>query len=787
MNAALVTTRDGSDGLATLSSDGRPPETRMASAVDSAERIQKLLNAEKMGRSQRRALVKGLVDGNPPYRPGDLRKAGRAHACNVNWRVAEFYLSMARFAFYEVFAETPTFATVTTDFGSAGKRKEWGDIMTEEYDALQRSDNSWDRTNQFSIFDMVLYGCGPMIFPDELDWRNEFLPCSNLIVPDFTPSDTSKWEETALLKNYRPDELYQFIRNEKIAKELGWNVEATKQAIMQAHTLWQEGGKYKTWEWHQQMLKNNAYWYGSTSRYVQCSHYLYREFPQAGEDVGRITHTILINPEDNQVSNANQLGYLFQKIRRFECWNQVVHPMYYDNDGGGYHHSVTGLGVKMYSAMEYQNRLICNVADKAFAPKILFRPLTANSGQELSVVQYAEFGQVPAGFEVVQTPVQSFMEEGIELNRELTGMIASNLAQYRTALTKDSGNPITAYEANLRASEQSKLGKTQLNHYYNQLDWLFQEKFRRASNPKLNGFMPGGRDAVRFRQACFNRGVPPMAMSRAIVKATRTVGQGSPFMRQQALGQLLQIAPMMSESGRENLMSDYIAAVAGQSMVSRYAPEGETPEAVDQAAFATMQAGLAKDGIPPVVGGSQDHQIFARVFLEAAAQSIQAVQQSQDPMQAAPGVIQFLDTIGPALAKHIEALKADPSRAQDYKAMSAQLKQIGGIKDQLQQQLEKIVQQQQQQAQQAQQRQQQMATQQQLDQAELQNKLQNADAKTQAALQQKQQKHDQAMQLNDAATASEITRKNAIAKTDEALKVQKHTTDQALKTEAAGV
>jgi hypothetical protein len=773
MNKSTVI--DGSEGLENLV-DGKPPETRMATAIDSSQRIQKLLNSEKMGRSQRRALVKGLVDGNPPYKPADLKRAGRSQACNVNWRVAEFYLSMARFAFYEVFAETPTFATVTTDFGSPAQRNEWGDVMTAEFDALLRSDNSWDRTNQFSIYDMVLYGCGPMVFQDELDWRNEFVPCSNLIVPDFTPSDTSKWEEAAILKNYLPTELYKCIRNEKEAVEMGWNVEATKQAIMQAHTLWQEGGKYKQWEWHQQMLKNNAFWYGSTSRYIQCVHYYYREFPEAGESEGRITHCVLINPEDNTVQKANGLGYLFQKLRRFECWDEIVHPMYYDNDGGGYHHSVTGLGVKMYSAMEYQNRLICNVADKAFAPKILFRPLTANSDQQLSIVQYAEFGKVPAGFDVVQTPVQSFMEEGVAFNRELTGLISSNLAQYRTALTKDSGNPITAYEAQLRASEQSKLGKTQLNHYYNQLDWLMQEKFRRAANQKLNGFLPGGRDAVRFRHACQAGGVPLQAMRRACVKATRTVGQGSPFMRQQALQQLLAISPMLGESGKGNLISDYIAAVAGQSMVERYAPSAESPALTDQAALATLQVAAAKDGVAPIVGGSQNHYVFARVFLQSGVQAIQSLQQAQDPqsfMQSAPTVIQFLDTIGPSLAQHIQALNGDVSHQNEYKELMDQLKQLEQAKAGIEQQAKQMFQQQQKAAQQNQQRQQQAMTDAQLAEVELQNKIRMQQQKTDAAIRMKQEKHDQGKALADASTASEISRRNVVAASDQALKAKK--------------
>lgn len=548
---------------------------------------------------------------------------------------------------------------------------------------------------------------------------------------------------------------------------MGWKIEETKKAIMEAHTFWQRGTQYQQWEWHQQQLKNNAFWYNSTSRYIQCVHYYYREFPKPGEDEGRITHTILINPEDNQTTIKD--SYLFQRVGRFEHWNQIVHPMYYDNDGGGYHHSVTGLGQKMYSAMEYQNRLICNIADKAFAPKILFRPLTAADDQKMNIVQYAEYGKVPSGYEVVQTPVQSFMEEGVAFNRELTSLISSNLAQYRTALSREGGNPITAYEAQMRASDQSKLGRTQLNHYYNQLDWLYEEKFRRATNPKLNGFMPGGRDAVKFRNACLNRGVPMQALRKIKgVRASRTVGQGSQFMRQQTSQQILSISSMLPESGRMNAISDYIAALAGQSMVNRYAPKTETPQAVDQLSMATLQIAAAKEGVSPVVGGSQNHYIYARAFLQAGVEALQSVQQGANPVE----VVGFIQTIGPALIAHIAAMQSDPSRQAEAKEMLKQATQLEAMAKQLQ---AKVQQQQQaaaRQQQQLQQRQAQMNSEQQLDAAEVKHKLAMSEAKTKAALEQKAAKNAQSMAIADAQSASKIQRANMEALADTALKAR---------------
>ncbi len=750
---------DPNEGLENLEPDGQPPESRMEDPIETSYRIQQLMDGEKHGRSARRALVKGLVDGNPPYRQSDIRKAGRRSQCNVNWRVSEYYLNQARSAFYDVFSESPGYATVRTDFGNTDEIETFSRIITEEFDRLLRDEPSWDYANQISQYEMILYGCGPLIFCDGIDYRNEAVLNQNLLVPEMTLSDTHRWEEAAVVRDYLSHELYDKIRRESIASEMGWNVEATKKAIMKACIKTNEGGQYSSWTWHQQMLKNKSYWYSSQSKVIQAVHYYFREFPLPGQQEGRITHCILINPE---AENQEQSQFLFRSVGRFKSWDDIIHPMYYDNDGGGYHHSVTGLGVKMYSAMEYQNRLLCNLADKTFAPKILFKPTTANANEQLDIIQFGDYGKVPAQFDTVQIPIGSYIDDGLAFHREMTRLVASNLSQYSPALSKESGNPITAYEASVRASEQARLGKTQLNHYYNQIDGLYLRKFTRAANPRLNSFDPGGASAHEFQKRCRDRGVPPQALLRIeSVKATRIVGQGSQFMRQQSLEKLMATLSLWpSEGGRNNLLSDYIASLTGQAMVNRYNPPIETSSAVsDQKAFATLQVGAAKDGVAPVVSGSQNHFVFASVFLKAAGDAVGSLEKGGDPA----AVYQFIETIGPAIAQHLGAVSGDPTRADIVKAMADQWKKLAAFHDQLGQQLQQQQQKQQQAMQKTQAIQQGTDPEQQLAQAEFEAEQQRKNAKLQADMGRKDQTTAQKLRINDLTTASKIINQSRTA------------------------
>jgi hypothetical protein len=54
-------------------------------------------------------------------------------------------------AFYDVFAEVPTYANIRTAYGNdMDKREEWSKIITEEFDRLQKMDKDFDYLMQLS-------------------------------------------------------------------------------------------------------------------------------------------------------------------------------------------------------------------------------------------------------------------------------------------------------------------------------------------------------------------------------------------------------------------------------------------------------------------------------------------------------------------------------------------------------------------------------------------------------------------------------------------------------------
>ncbi len=728
---------------------GAVPQTRFKDALAVQNFARRLIdNDQTAGRAFKRARCNGQVDGNPPYRNSALIKAGRAEACNVNWQVAKAFVDSATGPFYDLFSEAPGYMEVTTAHGTEEERAEWSRGCSEEANQLLEDSQAFDRLMQQSQWEMVMHGCGPLFFEDRECVLPRSVHCGDLKVPEFTPSDLDEWEVAAIQVPYFPPDLYKFIAKEDHASAIGWNIAFTKNVIANAINIRQQNGMLYDWEFYQQELKNNSYSYVDDSKVCWVMHVFWKEFD------GTITHAIV--QRDSAISGTDlPTDYLFLHQNRYRNFRECVHSMYFDRGNGGYHHSVTGLGVKMYAGMEFQNRLLCKMADDAFLPKTMFSPMTPSNTQKFELMQLGPYAVLPAGFQMQQAAVQGVINDEVALENKLSDIMESNLSAYRQQLMKQEGNPPTARQVMYDASQQSSLSKTTVNRYYKQLDALYKEIYRRMSD--LNSTDPM---ACAFRDACERRHIPPEAYANVIrVRAIRVIGQGNSFMRQQAAQTAWTIyGPALPEEGRSRLLSDGLASSMGYLSAARYNPSRKISSlADDQRAEAMLQVAAMKVGVPPVVTQTQNPVTYAMTFLQAAAGAMQSVQQGANPME----VVQFLKLAGTAIMAHMQRFGKDPAHQQILKQLVQQWKQIAQFTDQLEKQL-------QQQADQQQQQQTRTATAMgdiEIKRAKAQADIQIKTAKTQAQLQQSREKHmqrmaeqRQGMVLEDAKTAADIHR-----------------------------
>jgi hypothetical protein len=734
--------------LETINEEGKAPETRIADAASAREIFQKLIMADEL-RNSTRAKLRGLVDGNPPYNPAELRRNNQAFRTNVNFRESEAFLTLAMSAFYDVFAEVPTYANIRTAYGNdMDKREEWSKIITEEFDRLQKLDKDFDYIMQLSQREMVLIGDGPLIFEDGSNWRCKAIMATDLLVPDGTKSNVSDWKVACVRTRMGVDDLFEKIQDEQAATAAGWNVDYVRQRIRAAMPEPYRSGVQYDWEFFQRQLRSNDITFSARSEVVLMSHIFYKEFD------GQISHAI-IDERDSE-------NFMYRKLRRYKRWEQIIHPMYYDR-GDGEHHGVKGLGIKMLQAMELKNRLRCSMVDSAFArTQILFRPLNPNALSKTSVVQQGPYAILPPDYEVIQQNIAGVLDAPMAVNADLENVLQGNLSQYRQSLAK-SGNPRTATEMEIISAQQSAIGKTQLSRYYNQLDSFFEERYNRASNPNLNPITKSDKDAIEFQRRCAERGVPVQAMLDIdFVEATRTVGQGSQFAKQKLLGSLLGLLGSLPEGGKVSLLRDYIAAQVGQQMVDRYLPtQIQSSRVQDQTALAVLEHSSLRQGNMAIVTDTQNQIVHIDTHLAAANEAASSIQQGGNPQE----IMLFLQGIGQHVQDHLARLSTDPTRRPQVEAYAQQLQMLV----QTVQQLGELLQQQQEAQAQMQQAQ---AIQQGVDpktavmNAEVQAKIARQNAEVMANIQRQNEKAMADLARRNAKTTADIQRANATAQSN---------------------
>lgn len=707
------------------------------STPDGAKNYLNTLIKADEGRSKVRARVKGQVDGNLPYNPRKLQQEGQSFRSNFNSREGEAFFALALSAFYDIFSEAPTYATVITDVGGPDKSVEYSRIITEEFDVLQKGDEEFDYLIQLSQHEMTLYGTGPVFFDDPLDWTCRPLNSACLLVPDSSKSNVSTWEVCAIRDTYTVGKLYGYIKDEGIAKKVGWDVEAVKNSITKAlpedEVKGPDGGN---WEFIQQQIRNNELLYSSKCPVIKIAHIFTRERN------GKISHTI--------IDETHSQKFLFVKTDKYERWSEVIHPMYYDK-GDGKHHSVKGLGVKMFAILELKNRLKNSAMDAAFIDtQLMVESATEGGFTGASVINHGAFCALPPGVTLVQRNYTGRLESAVQMDRELDNLMTGNLSQYRQRIDKPNGNPRTATEIEAIMAQQSTLGKTQISRYYQQLDGLFAERYRRATAILSGeGSSKSIEAAVAFKKKCADRGVPMEALEKAKVKATRVAGQGNTFLRSQTLGELLQLSSALPEAGRENLIQDYIASKVGQQMVKRYYPGASTPTEQDQAAMATMEHAAIKEGISPLVTGTQNNLIHAQIHMQAGTEAVYAIENNPG---ASDQVAAFLQGLVHHLGQHMQVLANDKLRQNEFKQMLPQFKEfvklaneaVGHASEQASSQ------------QQAQSQQPQMSQEEMMKMQAFQLEQQRKDAALKSDIQRKDIKNQQHMAIVDAKAAAQI-------------------------------
>ena len=658
------------------------PTSRIGDASNASDFLFTLLDADNL-RSQHRAKIKGQYDGNAPYRKSELDAKGLGASCNLNFREAASIIDQLKTPYYDLAVEVPMLANIVTTYGSVTERDDYSQIISEEFHQMVTGWSNWDFIEQFHQFQMILMGSSICYFHDAVDWRPDVAKAGEFLVPDGTRSNLDELEIIVILKSYASHQLYRYIRNEKQASQIGWNVDATRKAIIDAYSgSGEPPTDVNSYEWYQQKLKNADLYYGTTeSKAVYVAHELVKEFDE------RVSHHMV---RGDRTSNE----FLYSNVGRFASMSDIVCPFFYDI-GDGTWHSIRGKGYDIFAYCEIFNRLRGREVDGAMiASSILFQQQSADAVTKSQLLTIQNMGIVPSGLNVLDINIANGIQATSSVRRDMAQGLYQNIGSSMPVpgqAQSRSGQKVDL----LQMQQNAQIGKGAINRYYTNRDHLLSVMYKRASNPNVRDYHPGGKQAMDFQNRCIRRGVPIEALSQIdSVKAMRSIGAGSAINGIMVAEAIMEHAGSYPEEGRELAIRDWISRFAGANAANRYMGEIVPRETTEDDSIAQLENNALRVGGVCVITMEQSHVIHLESHLgdmEAHTLEVQnqGAQQGMNP-SALQSLIIHLDAGGRHSAEHLQAIQNDPIRKNDFVEFYKRWQQLARVQDQAKQQFEQM-------------------------------------------------------------------------------------------------
>lgn len=680
----FLTTALGLLGLQGDNGNLKAPDTRVQSAND-ARALLSVVEIEDQPRSIQRALVKGMVDGHPPYDDRQRKREGRGWECNLNFMEGQAIMNRTAVPYYNIFARVPYYAEISSAYKPDDPNHDtWNSAIQRRFHNLLKRWKEFNWNVQQASYWMRMHGIGYLIPENDYSFRARSVETGSVLVPKGSPSCLDRRIPFVFIRiPYRIVELWDFIRDETYAKAKGWNVEAVKLAIkygMRGHSgipsWWAQ-----PWEKLEQVLKNHdlrASW--SDADLVDCVIMLNREFSKPGDYTGKISKFIFtefktVTKDDwAKIGETNKESFLFADPNCYDSYLEGIIP-FFRNTGDGTWHSVRGYAMEAFKHLEVDNRLLCQMINRAFIDSsVVLQSPTERERKRMELAVWGSVVRLPAGCELKPTVVQGGVDGVVRTHQVLENHLSNNLGVFQPRMLSrqdGKGEQPTARQVDYQASNEASIGEGEITIWYQQLDNYYEFAFKRAADPKTPD-----EECQRFQKECLQDGVPKQALQDIeFVRANRQNGYGSPELGIMKNQQMMPLVPMLPEDGKQAWLEDAVTSIAGPEKTKRWVPRQHIPD--DQDWEAVMENGMIAQGVnPPVVSG-QDDVIHLQRHFEDTQQKLTPPQEGQQPD---PNQLQqeatYAGTMADHVERHIARLQKDPSRKKDAKLYEDSFKQL---------------------------------------------------------------------------------------------------------------
>lgn len=664
--------------LETIDESGSVPRRRIKDAKSLHQVYSRMRKADE-GSAINRQKVQRMFDGEPPYDEHQLEMTNQSDRANLDFGVAAGLMEKSMSAYIDMVNATEVLISGKTLYGDISMRQEWVDIIFREITTMIRSWRGFNYRFLRLCHHFIGDGIGVAYREHPVDWRFRVSSLDGFYLPRQSEASEDEIEIACCVRSYTCGQLYEFIQHgPEVAKNLGWNYEAVKKAII--HAKGARPAEYDDWDKVSAEIKNNDIYEGATSSEIKVVHSWVKEFD------GTYTHYIIQEDEEKD-------DFLFEKQSRFSSSDHAFIIFTYGIGSNGLYHSIRGLGYKIYPHVQEANRLRCQMLDAArISGSILVQPDSEESAENLSLVYYGPFAVMAPGLKMIENrTIPNYSNSVIPILSDFDQQIANRTGQYTENIFND-GKERTRFEVAAELEHLAKISVASLHLFYEPLDRMFREMVRRITDRTYLPTEPGGEYVRDLKLRLVKQGVPLEALYQIDIKtvrAVRAVGAGSQAARALVASELKQIMGSLDEVGQKTILRETVASLVSWDNVDKYVPRLEGPRETADDKFAKLENLMMQDStvdnikeVP--VNGTDIATVHLRIHVGLLDQLVQAIDELMGVNNPENGVemmriVPIAASIQSHTAMHLQQVEGDPLLQEEFGMWNQRLQQHSEI------------------------------------------------------------------------------------------------------------
>lgn len=612
----------------------------------------------------KRANIDYQIDGGLPYDEELLIDLGRADETNVNFMEARAEDDGAQTPYIEMTTVSRILWDCRTSLGTTTEQKRWSRIISEEF---TRTIREWPDFNYYRLRlaqQFTRHGVAFLYWEDEVDWRWRSDGMSAFRVPRNIEARGNAIPYATCEREMTVDQLYKFIRNEKVAREIDrWNVDAVKEALIQAAPITQTGEQDR-WEAFMKQMRENDLGYAAACKFVKLYHLWVPEFD------GQISHYIGLQSGPVKAAEGGETigdGFLYKHRSRFKAMQKCIIPFFYGIGTHGTIHTIRANGELNFAPIAVSNRTRCAFIDSAnAAASIILEAATPADAESAAYIRRGPFTILSGNSKISATAMPDISGRILPVLRDMQMLrqnVTPNSFQSR-AVTEEGAQERTKYEIQAQQQKGGTVESAQLTLFCTPLSQAGKEMFERMMADDLDDKAPGGAEAFDFRMRVMKRGVPLKALDAVYeVEWVRSIGYGSAEARQYSSEKIYQMSGGFDAEGQRQAKLDMISALPGVDfrVAEQYVGPEEPRQVVDDE-IAELENNDFRAGQECPVTSNQDHWLHCQHHAALLNETEQAFNAGQ--MDGAALVPIYTAAINNMTA-HAELLNQDPMKEKE--------------------------------------------------------------------------------------------------------------------------